>query len=266
MPDLTADDRVLDRRIPTDWVHVDRHPLRVAAFVSVPPQIEVILNIPRQYRDEYDQGQVSGCVGASQSWMMSIRNRKLYDWTRLYYEAQGRDEWAETPPEGGTSLRAGFDVLRLIGHWRVYAGKTRAPRLEEGIEANQWARSIYEIRASIYAGLPVNFGINWYRQFSSPVKKARLDDLGKPLSQFGYPRFDYWIGVSDVDWGSIDGGHAITCVGVSDRREAVALCNTWGEAYPFLVWLPYRSVERLLSEAGEAGVIVDRVKAPDAER
>jgi hypothetical protein len=259
MPDIgtTADGRVLDRRIPTDFRHVERHPLGLALLPEPPLTVERVLNVPRQYAEEYDQGQDGACVGYSQSWMMSVLNRKRYDAFRLYVAAQGIDEWPDTPPQGGTSLRAGFDVLRTVGHWQVYAGHTRAPRLVDGIDSNKWARSVDEIRTSIAAGLPVNLGINWYRQFSDPVQRPRLDDHGRPLILFKQPRFDYWVGIGE-SWGPIEGGHAITTVAASDRREAVGLCNTWGTSYPFIVWLPYRSVERLLSEDGEAGVIVDR--------
>lgn len=242
---------VLDRRIPTDFRHVEKYPLRA---VSLTPAVTVerILDIPRQYRDEYDQGTEGACVGYSQSWLMSILNRKLYDAYRLYATAQGLDEWPETPPEGGTSLRAGFDVLRTIGHWRVYGGRTRAPQLDAGIQANRWARTVDDVRAAILAGIPVNLGINWHRKFSSPINRARHGD------KVGSVRREYWIAGEQESWGQVDGGHAITVVGASDARDAVALCNTWGEAYPFLVWLPYSSLQRLLDADGEAGIVTDR--------
>lgn len=184
---------------------------------------------------------------------MSILNRRLYDAYRLYATAQGIDEWAETPPEGGTSLRAGFDVLRTIGHWRVYAGRSRAPMLEEGISENRWITTVDEARAALFAKMPINLGINWYTQFSRPIEKPRHGD--KPTSR----RREYWIDENVAVWGWVEGGHAITAVGASDKRQAFALCNTWGEGYPFLVWLPYKAFERLMQEQGECGVVTDRI-------
>lgn len=249
--------RVLDRRVPKDFEHVDRHLLRGtmqhAALLPVPTAIETILAMMRQYSDEYDQGTEGACVGYSQSWMMSILNRKLYDAFRLYYEAQLIDEWPETPPAGGTSLRAGFDVLRTRGHWQVYAGRTRSPQLVEGITENRWATSVDDVRAAIAAGLPPNFGINWHRQFSDPKSVPRHGDKADSH------RREYVIAPDGEPWGPVDGGHAITCVGASDKREAFALCNTWGPSYRFIVWLPYRSFERLLAADGEAGIVTDRV-------
>ena len=39
--------------------------------------------------------------------------------------------------------------------------------------------------------------------------------------------------------------------------EAVPLLNSWGTAYPMVVWLPTDTLERLLEEGGEADVVAD---------
>lgn len=255
----TLNGQVLDRRIPSDWRHVERYGARALDPLAEPPAlVEAILNIPRQYRDLYDQGREGACVGFSQSWMMSILNRVKYFAPWLYLEAQNVDEYADTPPAEGTSLRAGFDILRTRGHRQIWGQRTREEQLRHGIQANRWARTVDEMRAALALGIPVNIGINWYRQFSSPQQLRRLDDEGQPLTEFGIERYDWWIGRADLRWGPVDGGHAITAVGASDKRQAVALCNTWGYSYPFLVWLPYTAVTRLLSEDGEAGIVTDR--------
>lgn len=241
---------MLDRRVPTDWRHVERYSIRRTLPLAI-GVVERILDIPRQYRDEYDQGSEGACVGYSQSWLMSILNRRLYDAFRLYAAAQGIDEWADTPPEAGTSLRAGFDVLRMIGHWRVYAGKTRAPMLVEGIVRNEWATTVDQVRTAIANNIPVNFGTTWYDSFSQPVERPRYGD--KPNSR----RREYYIG--QTPFGDVLGGHAITIVGASDARQAFALCNTWGASYPFIVWLPYIAFTILMAEDGEAGVVTDYV-------
>lgn len=260
-------DRGLGRRVPTDWRHVERHPVRTAGrpeLVTAPQYVERILPIPRQYRLPYDQGTVGACVGFSCSWAMSILHRKRYDAMRLYTEAQRLDEWPETPPEEGSSVRAGYDVLRTVGHWRVWAQRTRPVELDEGIAANKWAITVDEVRASVQSGIPVVLGINWYAQFSAPEARPRLSAQAVPdaVSPFqAIARSDFWIGRDAATWGLVAGGHAICCVGASDTRQAVALCNTWGESYPFLVWLPYEALQRLLREDGEAGLITDRPKA-----
>lgn len=257
MANTTLNGQLLDRRIPTDWKHVDKYPMRAALPLEAPAlPPSVMLNVPRSMREVYDQGREGACVGFSQSWMMSILNRVRYGAGWLYREAQLIDEWTDTPPAEGTSLRAGFDILRQRGHRQLRGQRLRPEDLEHGIAANRWATTVDEVRAALASGVPVNLGINWYRQFSNPQQSTRLDDHGQPITEFGIQRYDYFIGVGQ--WGQVDGGHAITVVGYDDNREAFALCNTWGFAYPFIVWLPYRSFERLMNEYGEAGIVTDR--------
>ena len=242
------------RRVPQDWKHVERYPLR-ALMPAQPVEIaERTLSLPN-YRTQYDQGTEGACVGYSCSWMMSILNRQMYDARRLYREAQGIDEWYDTPPEEGTSVRAAMDILRTRGHWRVVRGRfAQDPAMSEGIVENRWAKSIDEIRTAIHSGVPVVFGVNWYASFSQPQFLRPIPETASDT----YDRQEWWIGRSPV-MGRIEGGHAICAYRVSDRRQAIGLVNTWGIRYP-RVWIPYTVVERLLWEDGEAGIPVDRMK------
>lgn len=219
--------------------------------LAVPPAgVERSLGLPRYWKT-WDQGKEGACVGFGSSAMMGITNTKqlqLATGTRasvrfapqwLYHEAQLVDEWPQTPPAQGTSVRASCDVLRTVGHRLVKYGKTYPPDLGWGIAANRWAQTYDEIRAAIYAGLAVSFGINWYANFS------------KPVSWDG----ELWIGRGSL--GRIVGGHCVCLFRMSDRRQAFRLMNSWGEDYP-PVWIEYDLVQRLLSEDGEGAVIVDR--------
>jgi hypothetical protein len=92
----------------------------------------------------YDQGVEGACVGFSLSRMMSLLNRQRYDAFGLYHEAQRRDEF---PGEdySGTTLRAGCDVLRALGHRRSQAGVARPWDANQGISAYRWATSVDEV-------------------------------------------------------------------------------------------------------------------------
>lgn len=234
-------DRGLGRRIAQDTRHLERYPLR-----SVQPQtvatVERFLPLPYQYRSKMDQGSEGSCVGWAASWMMSILNRRFYDAVWLYKEAKKVDGW-EGEDYSGTSVRAGMDVLRTVGH-RLLDRHTHEhhPDPAHGILENRWAVSVDEIRTCIANGVPVVIGVDWMSAFDSPVKQGR----------------DYWIGQGEL--GHVRGGHAICVYAASDRRQAVKLTNSWGISYP-LTWLPYDTLQRLLDGIqypGEATVVVDR--------
>jgi hypothetical protein len=97
----------------------------------------------------YNQGHEGACVGFALSRMMSLLNRERYDARRLYLEAQLVDDWSDTPPEEGTSGRAGCDVLRLRGAWQFKRGVSVGPDLADGITANRWGMSVEDIAACL---------------------------------------------------------------------------------------------------------------------
>lgn len=230
----------LGRRIPKDWEHVQKW--AIAGLVKIPPKVERTLMMPAWAHAFYDQGSEGACVGFGSSQMMSILNKHRYDARWLWEQAKVYDEWPDTNPgdNNGTSVRAGMDVLRQVGHVRILRGKDNPASLIEGIQENRWATQVDEVRGSISQGVPVALGINWYAGFDHPSRSALLD---------------YWVNIA----GSIRGGHCVCIIGASDRRQAVCITNNWGESYPRKVWISYSNLQRLLSEDGEATLVTDRL-------
>lgn len=249
-------EKPLGRRVPPDRHHIERYPLSALlvdptdSMVIPPAGTEKNLGLPWWWK-QHDQGNEGACVGYGSSAMMSVTNhyqRKLatgkdvtyrYDCGWLYTEAQLIDEWDETPPEEGTSVRAGCEILRSRGHRRVQNGVSGPENLVSGISTYRWAQGFDEVRAAIYAGCAVSLGINWYENFDKPVTRDG----------------ERWIGLSAL--GNIRGGHCVCLYRFSDRRQAVMLMNSWG-AYYAPVWMPYDLLDLLLSEWGEGAVITDR--------
>lgn len=246
----------LGRREPTDFKHVDKYPYAAVAPATA-TVVEKVLTLP-SWHWSHDQGSEGACVGFGSSMMMAVINtaeRKLakvkpiairYDAWWLWDSAKAVDEWPDTNPgdSNGTSVRAACDVLRVSGHVKVLnSSDTRSadpkPDAASGISANRWATTVDEMRTAIAGGFPVAIGVNWYTNFDTPVKKGA----------------DYWVGQSDL--GSIRGGHCVCVYGASDKRQAFRVKNSWGKSYP-LIWLPYSSMSRLLSETGEAALVTDR--------
>jgi hypothetical protein len=227
----------LGRRVPTDFEHVDRYPLRTLAAPERPTAVPMAIGVnwyaefdhPVKGRDGrwrvaqggrltrirgghclcllpdgledpvswwafYDQGAEGACVGFGCSRMMSLLNRYRYDGRWLYQQAQLVDEWPDTPPAEGTSVRAGLDILRTVGHRRVRGFKIGPPDPLYGIAANRWATDIDDV----------------------------LTTIGRP-------------GADEVPW-----------------------LNSWGRGYPHIVWVPTEVHARLLAEDGEYGVVTDK--------
>jgi hypothetical protein len=227
-------------RLPaTDDKHLIKYPFRLAMPRTV-ETAENTLDLPHEYRPKYNQGNEGACGGFSGSWAGSIDNHRYYDARWLYKEAQKIDEWPGEDYEG-TSVRAVLDVLKDVGHRRIYRGISKEASPAEGISEFRWALTVDEVRTALAGGRPVILGIEWFDVFDKPEKRGHQWWLPEPI-------------------GYIAGGHAICCYGVSDRRQAVKLVNSWGSSYP-LTWLPYATLEKLLrgfEYPGEAAVIMDR--------
>lgn len=232
---MNFEDQPLGRVVPPDWEHVEKYPYRATLRAA---SVERTLPLPYQYRPHYDQGVEGACVAFGISWMMSILNRRKYNPWPLYDMATQNDGLSDTPP--GTTSRAGFEVALHHGLWVVHR-KVSATLSDpaHGIAEYRWATNVDDIRRAIQAGNPVGFGTNWYSNFDRPEKVGNA----------------YWIGRGDLGW--VRGGHFYCGFKASDKREAFGLVNSWGTAYP-IVWMPYQTVERLLREEGECGLVTDK--------
>jgi hypothetical protein len=89
------------------------------------------------------------CVGYSIARMMSLLNRRRYAAWLLYDEAQQIDEFSDTPPAEGTTVRAGADVARTLGLHPVRGKTIGAISPRDGIATNRWANSVEEIAACL---------------------------------------------------------------------------------------------------------------------
>lgn len=256
---MTTHLRPLGRVAPPDWGHVDKY--RLAAIA--PLHVEVTLRLP-SWVATHDQGSEGSCVGHGTAMERSITNtgqnmlarilkpEVRYDPIDIWNEAKAIDVDPGTNPgdDYGTTVRAGYDVMRQRGPRRVSSMRLvngvptpkgeKAPSLKDGCEVNRWATSVDEIRACIARGQPVTIGVNWYSNFDTPA----------------YHPEGYWI-AKGGSLGRVRGGHCVCVYGASDKLQAVRIVNSWGSAYP-QVWLPYNVMDRLLTEEGEATVVTDR--------
>lgn len=252
----------LGRRVPTDFKHVEKYPLR-ALGLTTSMEVNRILPLPF-WHPTHDQGFNGACEGFGNTMMMAVLNMAQrraantrpytvrYDPWWLWDEAKKIDEWDDTNPgdDNGTSGRAACEVMQKRGLIRYkYAstllshvlGDPTCPDLAEGIDTYRWATDVDQMRAGVSHGLPIALGVNWYENFDDPVQRSDGS---------------WWIGQTS-NIGQIRGGHCVCVYGASDRRQAFRVKNSWGRSYP-LIWVPYSTMGRLLVEQGEACLVTDR--------
>lgn len=225
--------RRLGRRIPKDFDHVAKYPLRATAAIAKPVPVTVGINwysnfdkpvkgsdgrfwigrgslgriegghsvvMPHANVDlkawylYYNQGREGACVGFASSRMMSLLNRKRYDARWLWNEAKKIDEWVDTNPGDDNGTSVRAAMDVLRTQGHVYTGICKS---DHGICANRWATSI--------------------------------DDLFGVLQN-----------------------------GLYSKLGAIPILNSWGEDYPRIVWMPCEVWQRLMNEDGEFTMITDK--------
>jgi hypothetical protein len=248
-------DRVFDRRIPKTFDHITKYPAReLRKFQRTVANVEkTTIDMPAHYQTFYDQGTEGACVGFGESICMSLYNDLLFDAFWLYREAQIIDEWPETPPEEGTSLAAGFDVLRDKGHRYFRGGTSYPPKIKHGIVGvNRWTQTTDEDRTAIAEKHPIVDGVWWYEGFNA----SRLLEREVRLRN-GRRVKEYWIPPTSK-WGRRLGGHCICRPLASDQRQAFGWLNSWGKEYPWPVWIGYDERAQIQREQGESAIVTDR--------
>jgi len=111
----------------------------------------------------------------------------------LYHAAQTTDEFSDTPPAGGTSVRAAAKILQQLGVLSAY----------------HWAQSIDDIAMAILTTGPVVVGTPWYNQMFSP---QGVDAMLVPA-------------------GGVAGGHAWKVDGLNQTTGIYRMKNSWSASW-----------------------------------
>jgi hypothetical protein len=184
-----------------------------------------------------DQGETGTCVG--HAWRnflrcAPIRSDKtgpsafdIYRSSVLNDTWTGNDDEAKLPDgdlglDFGTSVRAGAKALTAFGRLKSYV----------------WAFSLQPVVEWVLTMGPVVLGTNWYSSFQPDAAGI----------------------VRILPNATVIGGHAYLLRGV-DTRTALARCsNSWGDGWGKSgdFFLPFRDLERLIHEEGEACSAVEK--------
>lgn len=143
----------------------------------------------------------------------------------LYHAAQDNDEWDGNDYEG-TSVRGGCKALQNWGLITEY----------------RWAMTAADVAAALVHHAPVVIGSNW------------LEDMFEPDAESGL------LHVS----GAVAGGHAYCLIGYNLKSGLFRVLNSWGTSWgqKGRAWLKGEDLDRLLSDQGEAAVVVEAARTP----
>lgn len=138
----------------------------------------------------------------------------------LYDTAQRIDEFSDTPPAGGTSVRAGFKALQTAGKISAY----------QWLSTSNGPASLNAVTTCVLDQRPVVIGVNWYQSM--------------------FPDPGGWLTIPPGT--TLAGGHSVVIDGANQADQKVRILS-WGQTY----WMRFTILERLLSENGEAATAIE---------
>lgn len=185
------------------------------------------LAAPQLYLDQRREGACEGFAFAHEAAAKPEVAKGITDqWAReLYWAAQKLDPWdggawpGAFPFYEGTSTLAAASALKAAGVIKNYL----------------WGRTELEVCYALAYKGPVVLGIDWYESMFNPDADGFIAPTG-----------------------SIAGGHAILAIGVSLKRNAVLLHNSWGPDWggqgrmAGRAWLKRDHLAVLLAAGGDA--------------
>ena len=227
----------LGRRAPTTWEHYEKYPLRALAGAEVPAAPVTIgvswytnFDSPvkkgsQWWIGEGNLGQVRGghCVAVK-----SAHYSDLISWWDFYN--QGSE--GACVGYGSSRMMSMLNRVRYDARWLWDQAKM----------VDEWAGT--------------NPGDNEGTSVNAAMKTLKAQGhvrSGKLLPAAG-------DGVAAYRWAStVDEVRSVLLSPYHDKLQAVPLLNSWGRsAYPHITWLPYTTLERLISEDGEVALVTDK--------
>lgn len=214
---------------------LDRLPQRDARSLTLFNVAELEPPAPRSYTwscgANLDQGSEGACVAFGWTHEAAARPKVhtvSNDLARsLYPRMQRVDEWpGEEPTYSGTSVLAGAKIAQEEGWLGEY----------------RWTDNLTDAISAVSHWGPAVIGVNWWTSMFD------TDSEG-----FIYPT------------GRVEGGHCIIVRGVSLKKQAVLLHNSWGPSWggtekgPGTAWLTLHDFRTLIEDDGDVCIPVKRL-------
>lgn len=239
---------ILDRRVPTDWTHVERWPLSALAAEDLPTKVPVALGVNwyqnfdvpvyrngRWFIGEGSLGRVRGghCVCLKPYGVVDN-----YSWWKFYNQ-------------GDEGACVGFGCTRMMtllnrkryNPWWLW---DMAKPVDQWPDTNPGDSNGTSVSAA--CDILRNLGhVPWVTGYPWPGLFSDRDKLAASLPE----------GISTNRWAT-RADQVVAALGYPPDQTHVLVLNSWGTSYPHGVWLPVETLDRLISEEGEAALVTDR--------
>jgi hypothetical protein len=234
----------LGRRVPTDFEHVEKYPLKaVGPEAAFGPAVWGI-NWYSDFDRPTQKSSGSEVGDEYEYWIGEDVNNLGYNQgghaiAEPYYGAGDLVKWYEWYDQGYAPHCVGYSLSRAMSwlnrrfydaDWLYY----------EAQKVDEWDGEDYD-GTSVRGGCRILNTVGHRRIFDGETLNANV--------QHGIAAYRWITDVNEV----LD-----VVGGIQKERGAITWRNSWGRSYPQKVWLPAETAQRLLDEDGELAVFTDR--------
>jgi hypothetical protein len=236
----------LGRRTPADWEHLEKWPLAALPAEEQPRGVPVVLGV--NWYTAFDapvkigsrwwvgRGSLGSIRGGHCICVPSPAQLDLYTWWDFY------DQGHEGACVGFGSSRA----MSLLNRRRYDARWLwdRAKAQDDWPDTNPGDDEGTSVRAAM--DVLRGWGhVRWQHQYEGRTWQQRADEPPRLADGIAANR---WAATTD---------EVIAALGAY-RYDACPFLNSWGRGYPHKTWMPWETLQRLLTEDGEAALVTDR--------
>jgi hypothetical protein len=231
----------LGRRTPTDFEHVERHPLTADTTPTKPAPVAIGINWYSAFDKPEKDNRGRWWIGRGD--LGSIRGEHCVCLEPGAGNERDTSGWYWFYDQGREGACVGFGCSRMMSllNRKRYDARwlwDRAKEVDEWPDTNPGDDNGTSVRAAL----------DVLRTRGHVVYKAHDED-GPSVTE----------GVSANRWATrADEVLAALQSPLGTRLGAVCVLNSWGRSWPQRVWMPASVLQRLLDEDGEAGVVTDR--------
>jgi hypothetical protein len=242
--------KALGRKIPTDFTHVEKYPLRAAQLAVMKPQ-PVVVGI--NWYSDFDS---------------PVKKGRMY-WVGLNAKKLGyvRGGHCVCMPHLTTADATGWQLFYNQGEEGacVGFGSSRAMSLLNRKQFNPWW--LWDLAKTVDEWAETNAGDG-----EGTSVRAAMDILrtlghvpwAKEMKDLAWQERDKLTalaaeGISENRWAlKIDDLFSVLQNEAYKKRGAIPFLNSWGLSYPHVTWMPCETWDRLMQEQGEFTMITDK--------
>ena len=221
------------------------HVYSAARPIELPKKTDLISECP----EIYNQGSLGSCtanaIGALYEFVQRKETEAFFMPSRLFIYFNEREMEGTIPVDAGAKIRDGIKSVSKIGvcpetDWPYDIKKfSKKPSTDCYTEASEHKviaykrieQTLNQLKTCLAEGYPFVFGFTVFESFETPeVAKSGIVPMPSKTEK------------------SL-GGHAVTCVGYDDDKQAFLIRNSWGKNWGIdgHCWMPYELVTSNLS-------------------